>query len=318
MLPDSPAATTVVSYPLPPRWTRSLSLRSQSDAGLLAGANLALLSLVMSQPPPFMGALAERLALKAAVATNRAQGRTEDADQIRDEWWLRPAGEQLSPAAAVFETWRSLIALRGGLFGLTGSDLEEIAILYGRPLSCDGAVVLEAIKAALSVPANPLAAAAVAARAVVSCDPHQEATAHFVADIVLADQLNWRRPLPLLAASIAAPILREGGNRRRSMPGDRTWPEVVTAAYALSAAEVLRLVRELAGRADALTAYAPKLRAKPAGKVVQALLDHACLAGSRRIGGMSDRAMRRIYDRLVEAQLIRELTGRSTFRLYGL
>lgn len=272
----------------------------------------------MSQPLPFMGSLAERLALKAAFATNRAQGRTEDADQIRDEWWLRPAGEQLSPAAAVFDAWRSLTALRGGFLGLTGSDLEEIALLYGRPLSCDGAFALEAIKAALFPTTNPLAAAAAAALAVINCDPHQEATAHFVADVVLADRMNWRRPLPLLAGSIAAPILREGGNRRRPFPDDRFWPEVVTAAYALSAAEALRLVRELAGRAEALVAYVPKLRAKPAGKVVQALLDHACLAGSRRIGGMSDRAMRRIYDRLVEAQLIRELTGRPTFRLYGL
>lgn len=49
-----------------------------------------------------------------------------------------------------------------------------------------------------------------------------------------------------------------------------------------------------------------------------ALCDQDCLTASGRIGRMSDRAMRRIFDRLLEARLARELTGRGTFRLYGL
>jgi hypothetical protein len=34
-------------------------------------------------------------------------------------------------------------------------------------------------------------------------------------------------------------------------------------------------------------------------------------------GGMSDRAARRLCDRLVDLGTLRELTGRDTFRLYG-
>ena len=63
----------------------------------------------------------------------------------------------------------------------------------------------------------------------------------------------------------------------------------------------------------------PKLRAKGAGAALQALLDEDCLAASSEIGGqLSERGARRLFDRLVAFGAIRELTGRATFRLYGL
>ena len=67
-----------------------------------------------------------------------------------------------------------------------------------------------------------------------------------------------------------------------------------------------------------LEAVAAKLRAKGAGAALAALLDHDAVSGATRIPGMSDRGLRRLFDRLVELGAVRELTGRSTFRLYGL
>ena len=75
---------------------------------------------------------------------------------------------------------------------------------------------------------------------------------------------------------------------------------------------------DLARRADKLLSQCAKLRAKGAGKVVDTLLQDDALAPAARIGGMSDRAMRRIVDRLVALGVARELTERPTFRLYGL
>ena len=61
------------------------------------------------------------------------------------------------------------------------------------------------------------------------------------------------------------------------------------------------------------------MRAKGAGAALQALLDDDCLSASSKIGGqMSERGARRLFDRLVALGAVRELTGRATFRLYGL
>jgi hypothetical protein len=67
-----------------------------------------------------------------------------------------------------------------------------------------------------------------------------------------------------------------------------------------------------------LSEAAPKLRAKCAGTVVTALLEEDALALGSRLACMSDRGLRRLCDRLVELGAVRELTGRTTFRLYGL
>jgi hypothetical protein len=55
-----------------------------------------------------------------------------------------------------------------------------------------------------------------------------------------------------------------------------------------------------------------------AGTVVTALLDDDAVGPAARLGGMSDRGMRRLCDRLVTLGGARELAGRPTFRLYGL
>ena len=89
---------------------------------------------------------------------------------------------------------------------------------------------------------------------------------------------------------------------------------------------VIRPARDLARRAEALRAVAPKLRAKGSDAAVDLfLIEDAVVPASMlspRIRGtsipMTDRAARRFCDRLVELGVARELTGRSTFRLFGI
>lgn len=71
-------------------------------------------------------------------------------------------------------------------------------------------------------------------------------------------------------------------------------------------------------RADRLIAIAPKLRAKGADLVVERLLSDDAVVSSQPVAGMTDRGLRRLFDRLVDRGAVRELSGRRTFRIYGL
>jgi predicted ArsR family transcriptional regulator len=88
----------------------------------------------------------------------------------------------------------------------------------------------------------------------------------------------------------------------------------------LAAASALDLAADLFRRSDALLAIAPKLRAKPAQRIVELLLAEDCVspAEAARQAPMTDRAARRLFDRLLAVGAVRELTGRPAFRLFGL
>ena len=141
--------------------------------------------------------------------------------------------------------------------------------------------------------------------------------AAWLADAVLAQRLNWPFALPLLAASLSP-----GAGRRASGvedPADGGETTRVLIAYARAAAGAVDLAGDLARRAQKLAAAAPKLRAKGAEAALRALLDEDCLAASSEIcEQLSERGARRLFDRLVALGAVRELTGRATFRLYGL
>ncbi len=131
---------------------------------------------------------------------------------------------------------------------------------------------------------------------------------------MLAQRLKWPFALPLLAP----PLFSDGGRRAGGDVTDGVEGAIVFA-YAKAAAGACDLSAELARRAQKLLAVQPKLRAKGAGAALQALLDEDSLSASSRIDGqISERGSRRLFDRLVALGAIRELTGRATFRLYGL
>ncbi len=172
---------------------------------------------------------------------------------------------------------------------------------------------------------DPVSAAAKAAAFAFSLFPDAPAAdAEILAlctfDLALAIQLGWRRPMPLVATRILDPCLRSEGGGRRARPGDPAWSKAAAAATAVAAAAALDLAADLSRRAEILLALAPKLRAKPAAKVVNLLLAEDCVAPAEagRHAPMTDRAARRLFDRLVLLGAAREFSGRPTFRLYGL
>ena len=104
------------------------------------------------------------------------------------------------------------------------------------------------------------------------------------------------------------------------MPNDLAWPNAAAGAVALAAASALDLAADLSRRSNTLIAVAPKLRSKPAQKIVDLLLARDCVspAEAARHAPMTGRAARRLFDRLVVLGAAREFSGRPTFRLYGL
>ena len=127
-------------------------------------------------------------------------------------------------------------------------------------------------------------------------------------------------PLPLIATKSwirACGRTGKGGGRGQDDPA---WPYIAAGAIALAAASALDLAADLARRADTLFAVAPKLRAKPAQKIVDLLLAQDCVspAEAARHAPMTGRAARRLFDRLVLLGAAREFSERPTFRLYGL
>ena len=145
----------------------------------------------------------------------------------------------------------------------------------------------------------------------------------WLADALLAQRLGWVHAVPLLGPEAA---LGTGARPRRSaVSSGATSTETdierakgVLAAQARAALRAIDLSAELDRRADRLLTVAPKLRAKAADVVVEKLLSDDAIVASEKVAGMSDRGLRRLFDRLVELGAVRELSGRSTFRIYGL
>ena len=136
--------------------------------------------------------------------------------------------------------------------------------------------------------------------------PRAEVPALILADAALAHALGWSHVVPLLAAGLKRTDLRKRGHDLRL-----ACHRAVTA----SAIEATRLAVDLARRAALLKGVAPKLRAKGAADAVEIFLTQDAVAPSAL--PLSDRAARRLCDRLVDLGAVRELTGRDTFRLYG-
>ncbi|SDR63384.1 Protein of unknown function [Rhizobiales bacterium GAS113] len=280
------------------------------DAAFLAGAGLGALDGIVRANPPWAGAWRQRLALAAAAA--RMAGRREDEASLRDAWYLRRPDQDPGPAGRMLGAWRRL-ARSSGIFELVG----EAAAAFGLPAD-EGVLEMVTIQGLANSDRPALVAAAEAATLVMAGRPAFEILALFVADAVLAQRLRWPTPVPLLAGQILHPALKTGGNGRRPRPGDSDWLRSSNLAFARAAASACDLAAELARRAEKLQALAPKLRAKGAGAVIAAILNDDALTAASCAGPMSDRALRRLFDRLVTLGAVRELSGRDTFRLYGL
>lgn len=269
----------------------------------------------MRSEPLWAGAWRQRLALKCAAAAIKLAGRSEDEAALRDAWHLRQAGDDPGPAGRIFHAWRLLASWRTEM---DAEKLAEIVALLGLRWDDFTTDILNEIEQLNRAgrPA-PFAAAAIASQ-IVAMRPDAEALAWWCADLVLARSLRWPRPVPLLMGQVFSHVFRIGGSRGRIRPGEEGFERAVCLALAQGAAANCQLGADLSRHAEKLVGAVPKLRAKGAREVIQKLLDDDAISGSLTTKTLSRFGARRLFERQQKFEAVRELSGRSSFRLYGL
>lgn len=310
----------LVDPPLVPKvpvWARARGvILHDADAAYLAGAALNSLDNLVRLDFVWAGVWRQRLALQCAAAAVILAGRREDESALRDTHFLRGAGDDPGPAGHILMAWRRLASRT------TGCDEEKVRPVAEQDLGLKwdeglAEVVANAEDMVASSRPAPVLAAEIAA-AVYRARPDAELLGFWLADMLLAQKFRWPIPAPLLMGQVASPVFKSGENRKRIRPGGEGWGRAVFLAYATAAAEACDLGADLAQRAARLTEVAPKLRAKGSGDVVKLLLSDDAVPGSWSSAKLSARGARRLFDRLGELGAVRELSGRPTFRLYGL
>lgn len=312
---DSPA-TVALLPPAVPGWAIPRGpVKSDAEAAFLAGSALNSLDNLVRNAPPWAGAWRQRLALKCAAAAVALAGRTEDEAALRDAWHWRADGADPGPAGTILAAWKRLA---NHTPGLTPASLRSTVALLGLRWSDDLAFLVDPFEAVTrsGMPA-PLAAAAIGAD-VAALRPDAALLGWWLADQALARRLRWPVALPLLIMQARGPAFRPLSGRGRIRAGEGGFERAVCTALALAATEACRLAGEMAGRAMRLEAIAPKLRAKGAGEAIQLLLDDDAVPGTLQTARLTRWGARRLFDRLTALGAVRELSGRASFRLYGL
>ncbi|MGX0878787.1 hypothetical protein ACSSV4_003490 [Roseovarius sp. MBR-154] len=278
--------------PRMPSWVTSARAETLEDVAFLSGAALNRLQVVLGRNEVPHALLRDRLALRAAEACVAFSGRPERAGDLRDAVHLLRPGDLPGPAGEIALAWRRAaerpVSVKALGRALPTVELGQIATW------------LDAGQGA------PVTRAAMVLEAVLREAPRAEVPALIFADAALAQTFGWDHVVPLLAAGLKRADLRKQGDDLRL---------ACYRAVVSSVVEAVRLAADLARRAAHLKAVAPKLRAKGAGEAVEMFLTRDAMAPSAL--PLPDRGARRLCDRLVDLGAVRELTGRDTFRLYG-
>ena len=297
-----------------PGWVTSGRAETFETVAFRSGAALTVLDQLISDPRHGVPVklLANRLALSAATVTSKLEGRLAREADIRDAYHLAPPGEARGPDGDLLAFWREAVRLR---VSGTGEIVDLVGLDFAGEVGAWLDVGLERARTH-----GPLSGCVATLRAVLEVDDRAERTACLLSDLVLARALNRRTLLPVLAQRMTKAALRD-------LVAEGQGADLAVEVRILEAIEEsIRLARDLARRAYTLRTVAPKLRAKGSDAAVDLFLTEDAVAPasvlSPRIRGtsipMTDRAARRFCDRLVELGVARELTGRPSFRLYGI
>lgn len=285
-------ASDIDTLPRLPSWVTQARAEEAEDVAFFSGAALSHLHLILQHPNVPKALILQRLALRAAEACLVMAGRPERLGELRDGVYFLRNGDLPGPAGETGLAWLCAVERQ-----VSVKSLERALPAMGQ---YQIATWLRQAEGA------PITQAACVLEAVLTDDPRAEQTALIMADAVLARALGWDHLVPLFAIALKPADLRQRGAALRL---------ACHRAVVAATIEAVLLAGDLTRRAGHLTSIAPKLRAKAAGAAVQMFLTRDAVAPTAL--PMPDRAARRLCDRLVDLGAVRELTGRETFRLYG-
>jgi hypothetical protein len=292
-----PIAVLPMLAPLP-GWITATPPETREVAAFRSAAALAHLNLATAVDHVPQALWRDRLALAAAEVSAGIAGRREGAGAMRDALHLTKPGDDPGPAGNILRQWSRAVSRPISVSNL-GRALEGVA----------------PERIALSLDATgptPVDRAAKAIEAVLEGNPRGEISALILADAVLSLALGWDHLLPLLGPVMTARDLRLRGDDLRLC---------CYRAAVKGVAHALPLASRLARATARLRAAVPRLRAKGAARAVEMFLSQDALTPVALARAMpeslSDRAARRLCERLVDLGALRELSGRDTFRLYG-
>ncbi|OBZ97591.1 hypothetical protein ADU59_00040 (plasmid) [Pararhizobium polonicum] len=316
---DSFAATSLTSPLWPPKlpaWALSRGRDvSEADAAFAAGIALKSLDDLLRIEPPWLGCWRDRLVLKSAAIAARMVGRNENEHALRDAILLTATGDDPGPAGKLFLATRMLTRRSGTI---TTPFVKELVALLGISW-CDNLALIPdmADSTNQSGRAAPFAVADLIT-AISAVRPDAEVLALGLADAVLAHKLKWPKSVPLLLLERYGPAFRTIGGRGRVRPGEPAYPKAICLALVDGVDAALRSAVELDRRAARLLAVAPRLRTKGAEPVIRRLLSEDAVPASAPGSNLSRWAANRLFERLENLDAVRELSGRSSFRIFGL
>jgi Protein of unknown function (DUF1403) len=265
-------------------------LHPGTEAAFAAGASLYALDQILRADLAWVGCWRLRQALKTASVASRLLRLNADEAALRDAVHLTRPGDDPGPAGRLHR-WLRQLALRPTR--LAQETLTSIATEI-----------------------NGAAASA-------------EVLALLRADIALAAQLGWECPLLLHLTVILDPALRHGEAGRRPRADGTEWIHLQHAVLARAAVLAHAQAVTLSRKAEGLTVAADSLRTRDGGRGVGLILADDSVApwrmagrddsgGQGKEGLGSDRAARRLCESLHGMGVLRLLTNRPTFKLYGL
>jgi hypothetical protein len=172
-----PALGNTQSIHFLPRWISHSGDETPDSVAFSSGAALAMLDVVLQGrgATEFAPLLRDRLALDAAAACLKLEGRADSLPNIRDAVCLARAGDALGPAGDMFAVWRKLARINLGVPSWRASVMK---LMPGQ--------VAEAMPVDDLRDGSPVAQAAQVLANLLQKFPRQEATALMLADVALA------------------------------------------------------------------------------------------------------------------------------------